>query len=175
MSAYRKMLSDITMPPVAGLFKVIPTQSKPTIAKWAADYAQKRMLPLWVKYYPEDKRPQAALAAACEMIRGTIRWKDLNPRIEDCLSAAKEAEHEPVPRGAARAIAQCSSTIHSASHSIGLALYGALAVAYEERGVDAPWSELEQCAACECERMLAAFRAVMVPDERHPANINWKC
>jgi hypothetical protein len=110
------------------------------------------------------------------MIDGKIKWNGgLNPKVADCIAAAKDADENPAPRGAARAIAQCSSTIHSASHSIGLALYGSLAIAYDELGVDAPWADLEQRAVAECDRMLAAFRAVMVENEPNKANISWEC
>lgn len=76
---------------------------------------------------------------------------------------------------AARTIGQCAATIHSARHCIGLALYGALAVAYDDLGTKAPWAQLEQRAAEECGRMLAALRAVAVEDEPNPAKINWNC
>jgi len=80
-----------------------------------------------------------------------------------------------VARAAARAIGQSASTIHSARHCIGLPLYGAVAVAYDALGTSASWSELEACAAEECERMLEALRAVSVDDEPNPAKIDWKC
>ncbi|MFY9121029.1 MAG: hypothetical protein WAO57_11965, partial [Syntrophomonadaceae bacterium] len=60
-------------------------------------------------------------------------------------------------------------------HCIGLALYGALAVAYDTLGTNASWKALEQCAADECWRMLDALQAVSVKDEPNPAKIVWKC
>ena len=79
------------------------------------------------------------------------------------------------PASRARAIGQSASTIHSAKHCIGLPLYGALAVAYDMLGTKASWEELEQCAAEECGRMLAALQAVAVEDEPNPAKIKWNC
>ena len=55
------------------------------------------------------------------------------------------------------------------------ALYGALAVAYDTLGTDAPWEQAERCAAEECGRMLDALRAVSVDNELNPAKIGWKC
>ena len=72
----------------------------------------------------------------------------------------------------ARAIGQSASAIHSASHSIGLAFYGALAAAYDTLGTNVPWEQLERRAAEECGRMLDSLRAVAVEDEPNPAKIN---
>jgi len=49
-----------------------------------------------------------------------------------------------------------------------------LTAAYDRLGTDAPWAEIEQCAAEECGRMEAALRAIAVENEPNPAKINWK-
>ena len=175
MPKYRKMLNDWEAPYIQPLVKLIETQSKTTLAGWAVDYAGRVMLPLWLKHNPEDLRPQKALEAAREWVAGIIKLPQAKPIILECHAAAREAEKNPASQAAARAIGQCASTIHSATHCIGLALYGALAVAYDTLGLDAPWAQLEQCAAEECGRMLEALRAVAVNDEPNPAKINWKC
>jgi len=90
-------------------------------------------------------------------------------------AAARDAEDAPAAQAAARAIGQSASTIHSARHCIGLPLYGAMAVAYDTLGADAPWTELEKCAAKECGRMLQALNTVSVKNEENPAKIDWKC
>lgn len=95
--------------------------------------------------------------------------------ILECHAAARETEGNSVAQAAARAIGQCASTIHSAQHCIGLAFYGALAVAYDTLGTDAKWVQLEQCAADECGRMLDALRAVAVENEPNPAKIKCGC
>ena len=53
--------------------------------------------------------------------------------------------------------------------------YGAIAVAYDRLGANAPWEQIEQLAAQECGQMEAALRAVAVKDEPNPAKIDWKC
>lgn len=58
---------------------------------------------------------------------------------------------------------------------MGLALYGALAVAYDKLGPKAPWGQLERYTADECGRMEAALRAAAVVHEPNPAHISWKC
>ncbi len=175
MQKYRKMLSDLNAPYLQPLMKLIETQSKSTLAYWAADYAEEVILPLWSKHYPKDLRPQNALIAARSWLEGEIKLPEAKKEILECHAAAREAEGNPVPQGAARAIGQCASTIHSARHCIGLALYGALAVAYDALGTKVHWEELEGYAAIECGRMLDALKAVSVENEPNPANINWKC
>ena len=133
------------------------------------------MLPLWSKHYPNDLRPQNALEASREWLSGSIKLPQAKTAILECHSAARDAEANSVAQAAARAIGQCASTIHSATHCIGLAFYGALAVAYDTLGTGAPWEQLEQCASVECGRMLDALSAVAAHNEPNPAKINWKC
>ncbi|MHB8964040.1 MAG: putative immunity protein [Saccharofermentanales bacterium] len=171
----RKMLSDWNAPYIQSLMRLIETQSKTTLANWAVDYAEQAILPLWCRYYPEDARPQNAIDAARGWLSGAIKLPQAKPVILECHAAAREAEGTPVAQAAARTISQCASTIHSARHCIGLALYGALAVAYDRLGTDAPWGQIEQYAAKECGSMEAALRAVAVEGEANPAKISWKC
>lgn len=171
----RKMLSNWEAPYIQSLVKLIETQSKATLAHWAVDYSEKVILPLWSKHRPEDSRPQKALEAAREWLSGTIKLPQAKGAILECHAAAREAEGNPVAQAAARTIGQCASTIHSARHCLGLPLYGALAVAYDRLGTDAPWGQIEQYAAEECARMEAVLRAVAVKDESNSAKISWKC
>lgn len=175
MPKTRKMLSDWEAPYIQSLLKLIETQSKSTLVQWATDYAMRVLLPLWSKYYPEDVRPQNALLAAQVWLSGEIKLPQAKKAILACHAAAREADAAPVAQAAARAIGQSASTIHSARHCIGLALYGAIAVAYDAFGTNAPLEMLEQCAADECGRMLNALSAVAVKNESNPAKIIWKC
>lgn len=171
----RKMLSDWQASYIQDIIQQIDTQSKATLARWAVDYAEEHILPLWNSFYPGEPRPANALAAAREWLAGTIKLPQAKPSILACHAAARETEDNPIAQAAARAIGQCASTIHSAQHCIGLAFYGALAIAYSELGTKAPWDELERRAAVECVRMLDALKAVSVPDEPNPARIKWQC
>ncbi|MCE5236289.1 MAG: putative immunity protein [Clostridiaceae bacterium] len=171
----KKMLSDWEAPYIRSLMRLIETQSKATLAHWAVDYAESAALPLWSKHYPDDPRPKNALRAARAWLAGAIKLPQTKTEILACHAAAREADGNPVAQAAARAIGQSSSTIHSARHCIGLAFYGAVAVAYHSLGTDAPWARIEQRAAEECGRMEAALRAVAVENEPNPAKIDWKC
>lgn len=174
MSKARRMLADWDAPYIRSLVKLIETQSKSTLANWAVDYSERVLLPLWGKHYPDDPRPQNALKAAREWLSGKIKLPEARKAILQCHAAAREAENNPVARSVARAIDQSASTVHSARHCIGLALYGALAVACDALGVDAPRERLERRAAEECERMLDALREVSIENETNPAKIDWK-
>lgn len=175
MSKARKMLSDWEAPYIQSLVKLIETQSKSTLAHWAVDYAGSVLLPIWEKHRPEDLRPRYALEAARAWLSGNIKLPAAKASILECHASAREADGTPAAQAAARAIGQCASTIHSAGHCIGLALYGALAVAYDTIGANSPWEQLEQLAAVECGRMLDALRKISVDNEPHPAKINWNC
>lgn len=171
----RKMLSDWNAPYIQALVKMIETQSKTTLANWCVDYSEQRLLPIFESGYLNDLRPRQALNAARAWLSETIKLPQAKAAILACHAAAREAETNPAAQAAARAIGQSASTIHSATHSIGLAAYGALAVAYDTLGTNVPWEQLERCAAGECERMLEALRAFAVENEPNPAKINWKC
>ncbi len=175
MPALRKMLSNWNAPYIQALVKLIETQSKPTLANWAINYSEKYILPLWTKYFPDDERPVNALNAAREWLSGSVKLPTVKALILECHKAAHESEGKPVAQAAARSIGQCASAIHSATHCIGLALYGALALAYDSLGTDAPWDIVEQCAAEECGHMLDALRAVAVDNEPNPVRIIRKC
>lgn len=175
MAKTRKMLSNWKAPYIQSLMRLIETQSKATLAHWAVDYAEQALMPLWSKHQPDDPRPQNALHAAREWLSGESKLPQAKSKILGCHEAAREAEGNAVSQAAARAIGQCASTIHSARHCIGLAFYGALAIAYDHLGTAAPWAQIEQCAAKECARMEAALRAVAVENEPNPAQIDWKC
>ena len=173
MPRLRKMLNDFNAPYIKLLMRQIETQSKITLVNWAVDYSERVILPLWLKYCPDDLRPKFALDSARQWLNGKIKLQQAKKKILRCHEAAREAEENHVAHIAARAIAQSVSTIHAARHCIGLALYGALAIAYDELGTEAPWERLELRASEECERMLAALWEISIVDESNPANIDW--
>lgn len=174
MPKARKMLNDWKAPYIQSLMNLVETQSKQALADWALDYSERTILPLWNKYFPNDMRPRNAINAARRWLSGEIKLPQAKKVILECHAAAREAEYNPVAQAAARTIGQCASTIHSARHCIGLALYGALAIAYDRLGTNAPWVQIEQLASEECKRMEAALRDVIVDNEPEPAKINWK-
>lgn len=175
MSKHRKMLSDWDAPYIQSLVKLIETQSKATLANWCISYCDVHILPKYEGRCSGDARPRNALFAAREWLDTKIKLPQAKAAILDCHAAARELEDDPTAQACARAIGQCASTIHAASHCLGLAYYGALAAAYDKLGVHAPWAELEAFAAGECRRMEEALRAVAVENEPNPAKFTWQC
>ena len=173
---YRKMLNDINAPYLQSLMRLIETQSKLTLAHWSIDYALEHMLPIYAKAYPSNERPKHALDAAEDWLTGKVKLPFVkNIILNECHAAAREAENNPAAQAAARTCGQAAATIHAPTHSLGLALYGALAVAYDKLGIDAYWDSLVSAAAEECTKMEAALQVVAVENEPNPAKINWKC
>ncbi len=175
MKKYRKMLSNWQADPIIGLMRLIETQSKQTLVNWAVGYAEANILPIYVKRYPEDRRPQLALEYASKWLRKEVKLPEAKITIRACHEAANEAEEIPAAQAAARAIGQAASSIHSAMHSLGLALYGGVALAYDQLGMDAHWEEHEAFALKECDKMLAALQTVAIPDEPNPVKVKWFC
>jgi hypothetical protein len=155
--------------------RLIETQSTETIAKWCTGYARKHLLPLWKRSCPEDHRPASALKAAQDYLAGKIKLPDVKKHINDCRNAARETEGEPIAQGAARTIDTAASSVHNPAGSLGLALYGALTIAYNKAGTVASWETLEPLAAKECAKMEAALRSVAVKNEPNPVMLKWGC
>jgi len=176
MPKYRKMLSDINAPYLQSLMRVIETQSKTTLANWCLDYADTHILPIYEKHMPGDTRPRHAMEAAREWLEGKVKLPYVKKIIlDECHAVARELDFNPTAQAAARTCGQAAACIHTPTHSLGLALYGALAVAYDKLGIDADWDVLVSAAAEECGKMEAALQAVAVENEPNPAKINWNC
>jgi hypothetical protein len=99
----------------------------------------------------------------------------VKPLILKAHEAARESEATPAAQAAARAIGQAASTIHAATHSLGLAFYGAAAVAYDRYGTQASLEIYARVMEEETLRVTAALRAVAVENELNKAKINWYC
>jgi hypothetical protein len=95
--------------------------------------------------------------------------------LNECHAAARELDGNPAAQAAARACGQASACFHTPTHSLGLAFYGAAAIAYDRVGLDATPEVYDRIAAEECAKMEAALRAVAVADEPNPVKINWGC
>jgi len=170
------MLSDIGAPYLQSLMRLVETQSKTTLANWCINYAQEFIFPIYAKVHPSDTRPKQALDAAKKWLDGEVKLPYVkNIILNECHAAARENDGDPAAQAAARACGQAAATVHAPTHSLGLALYGALAAAYNELGVDADWSALLEVAAGECAKMEDALKMVAVLDEPNPAKINWRC
>ena len=176
MSKHRKMLSDVNAAYIQSLMRLIETQSKATLANWSIDYSYEYILPIYENAHPNDLRCRRALDAAKDWLDGKVKLPYVkNIILNECHAAAREALDNPAAQAAARTCGQTAATIHAPTHSLGLALYGALAVAYDTLGTNAMWNELLEVSAVECGKMESALHAVAVENEPNPAKINWRC
>ncbi|MFV0413627.1 MAG: putative immunity protein [Oscillospiraceae bacterium] len=170
MGKLRKMLGHKNSPYIVPLMRLLETQSKETIARWCLGYAEAHILPIYEKEYPADVRPRSALAAARRWFAGSAKLPEVKRVIlEECHAAARQAQSTPAAQAAARA---CG---HMPAHSLGLAFYGAAALAYSKAGFAQSPVVYEEIAAEECAKMEAALRAIMVENEPCPAKLNWHC
>lgn len=175
MAAPRKMLGKVDSPYILSLMRLIETQSKATIMRWCITYADANILPLYEKHLPEDARPRLALVAAQDWSEGKIKLPEAKQHILACHTAAREAGENLVAQAAARAVGQAASTIHVPTHSLGLAFYGAAAIAYDREGTGQKAEVYDRIAAEECAKLENALRKIAVENEPNPAKIKWHC
>ena len=172
----RKMLGAADSLYIVSLMRLIETQSKATIASWCLGYAQAEILPIFEKHCPGDVRPRMALDASRDWFEGKKKLPEVKQIIlNECHAAARELDDNPAAQAAARACGQAAACFHTPTHSLGIAFYGAAAIAYDRVGLDQTPEVYDQIAARESAKMEAALRAIAVEDEPNPAKINWRC
>ncbi len=172
----RKMLGHADSPYILSLMRLIETQSRATIVRWCLDYAEAEILPIYEKHCPGDLRSRRAIDAARDWLAGKCKFPEVKHIIlNECHDAAREAERDPVAQAAARACGQAAVSIHVQTHSLGMAFYGAAAIAYDRLGTAETPETYDLIAAEECGKMEAALRAIAVENEPNPAKIKWNC
>ena len=130
----RKLLGAAESPYIVSLMRLIETQSKSTIASWCLDYCEVNILPIFEKHCPDDSRPRRALDASRGWFEGRKKLLEVKSIIlNECHAAARELESDPAAQAAARACGQAAACFHTPTHSLGLAFYGAAAIAYDRK------------------------------------------
>jgi hypothetical protein len=170
----KKTLGNFQSPYIASLSRLIETQSKPTLIRWGTSYVREFILPVYEREFPRDLRPRSALDNAIGWLEGRVKFADAKQTNNGAHTAATEAEGKPAAQAAARAAAHAALTTHVAAHCLGVAFYGAAALAYDQAGIGKPPEVYDEIAARECAKMEAALRVIAVPDEPSPAKIDWK-
>ena len=173
MAKLRKMLGAADSPYILSLMSLIETQSKTTIGDWCVDYAEKYILNIYEKAFPEDDRLRLAVEAYRSYRKGELKLPELKKAVALTVQAAKEAEKNPAAQAAARTIGQAIGAVYTPTHSLGF--YGAAAIAYDRVGLEEKPEVYDQIAAQECAKMEEALRACMVENEKNPAKIKWYC
>ena len=140
------------------------------------DYAEAHILPIYEKHVPNDLRPKMAIDAARRWFNGEVKLPEVKRIIlHECHGAARELEDNLAAQAAARACGQAAACFHTSTHSLGLAFYGAAAIAYDQVGTGESPEVYDKIAAEECAKMEAALQVMAVANEPNPAKINWNC
>ncbi|MFV0503646.1 MAG: putative immunity protein [Lachnospirales bacterium] len=176
MAKLRKMLGKADSIYIESLMRAVETQSKETIAKWCLDYAEEFILPIFENHCPEDGRPRMAITASREWFEGKKKLPEVkNIILNECHAVARELEDDPIAQAAARACGQASACFHTPTHSLGLAFYGAAAIAYERVGLNEKPEVYDELASEVCREMERALGEISIANEENPAKIKWNC
>jgi hypothetical protein len=159
MPKARKMLNDLEAPHVCALSNLKKTQSKATLVHWATGLLRMQSFAALSETLAERPAFGMRHRSGAKMAGGTYQAAEAKKLFLACHAAAREAYDNKAAQGAARAVGQSASTIHSTKHCMGLALYGAPAIAYDILGNDAAWVDIERYSAKVCRHMEVSLRA----------------
>lgn len=174
MPKLRKMLGDIRSPECEALMRLLETQSAHTLAHWSISYAAEAYLPVFRAEFPEDSRFDELIKRCLSYLSG--QNMEIRPILNEASRIARELPAaSPAAQAAARAIAAACSVIRTPTSSLGFLFYGAAAAAYSALGLSAKPEEYDRAASEELQRALSSLRKAAVPNEPHPAKINWNC
>lgn len=105
------------------LEELVKRCDKKILAKWAHDVSS-RIIPLFEKEFPKDKRPQIALQTLREWIStGEFHMSVIRKASLDAHAAAREVGKDSPARFAARACGQAVATAHVKTHALGPVYY----------------------------------------------------
>lgn len=173
MKRMQKTIGSFDCPEIISLARLAETQSKRTLCFWSIQYAQKHLLPIYEHAFPGDLRPRNAIENAIGWLEGRVKFTDAKDTNNGAHNAATEAEGNPAAQAAGRAIAHASLTIHVSAHCMGIAFYGATALAYDRLGLEATQEEYLFIAKQAWSEMEVDLRKISVENESFPAKINW--
>jgi hypothetical protein len=172
MNKLPKTIGNYDCPRILSLLQLAQTQSKRTLSAWSIAYAKELLLPIYEKSFPLDTRPRDALENSLGWLEGHVSFADAKETNNLAHNAATDAEGFPAAQAAARAIAHASLTIHVSSHCMGIAFYGAAAIAYDHAGLLATKEAYLELAESAWSEMEARLRAIAIESEQTPATIN---
>ena len=173
MQKLQKTIGNFDSPEIRSLAQLAESQSKRTLCFWSISYAQVHLLPIYERSFPDDSRTRNALDNALGWLEGRVKFVDAKDTNNGAHNAATAAEGRPTAQAAARAIAHASLTIHVSAHCMGIAFYGAAALAYDQLGTDATEKEYLHIAKQAWSEMEADLRKISVENEPYTAKINW--
>ncbi len=117
-----------------GLLSLLREQTHRTLVLWAFDCAQEA-LALFEEKYPEEKRPETALALSQAWARGEVKMPIARRAILDAHAAAKDVS-DRASAALCHAVGQACATVHAATHAPGLPFYELTALVLRRGGRD---------------------------------------
>ena len=115
------------------LCQLIAQANRRALILWALELAGKTTWELAEKY-PEDHRPQEAIAASRAWAAGEIKMPIAKQAILNCHAMTKELNN-PADLARCHAVGQACSVVHTAGHALGYPMY-ALTAMVLEHGLD---------------------------------------
>lgn len=126
----RKLLLTRKSECVQPIRKLIAKQKHRTLVLWTIDCSA-RILPIFEKAYPKDKRPREAVKAAKDWAQGKIKMPVAKKAaLASHKAATAIAEENPAACAAARAMGHVVGTVHVETHALGIVFYGLTAFVY---------------------------------------------
>ena len=124
MAKLRKMLGRADDPQIIQLMRLIETQSKTTLAAWAANCARDRYLAVYEQAYPDDRRLRELIEAVCAHLDGRVKLAEIKALLRQARTIAQQAEATPAAQAAARAIATACAVIQTPTNALDLCSTG---------------------------------------------------
>lgn len=119
----------------------ISKPNKQKLGAWAAGCAT-RVLPLFEKQYPQDKRPRNAIKELKKWVRtGKFSMNIIRKASLSAHAAARKAKPDSAARFAARAAGQAVASAHVAAHALAAANYAIKAARAAGRKGERAWQE----------------------------------
>ena len=172
--ALRKMLGSADHPQIIRLMRLIGTQSKATLTRFAAEYVAAHYLPITEALIPDEPRLRTAIDAVRAHMDGAP-LTTVKAAVKDARAAAQALSKFPVAQAAARAIATACAVTSTPTNALGFTFYGAAAFAYHAAGTEADKAIHDDLATQELTRIADALEAVSIPDETDPVRVDWGC
>lgn len=126
---------------IQAISQLIAKQKHRTLVLWTIDCAE-RLLPIFEKKYPQDKRPRVA-----DWTQGKIKM----PLAKQATLASHRAAtavvaKDPVACAVARSMGHVVGTVHVETHALGVVIYGLTALVYDNKQKDIAKLVAKECA-----------------------------
>lgn len=118
-------------PYLLDLKMLLEGQRHTIVTLWALDLAEESVEILKAKY-PEEARPEQALAAARDWAAGNVKMRFAQRKILDCHAVARELTDQ-ADIALCHAIGQACAVVHTAGHAMGYPMYDLTALVYRHR------------------------------------------